>query len=86
MAPGLASMIVVQNIRNPHGAPLTVRLEPWGEEYSVPPGAVLVLRFEGPATEPSFDITWARDQVTFGCAWAGAQCSLSVDGQIIAPN
>jgi hypothetical protein len=79
-------MIVVQHIRNPHNRPLAVWLEPWAEEYSVPPGGVLVLTFEGPATVPAFDVTWSDDQVTFGCAWAGAQCTLSVDGEVITPR
>lgn len=79
-------MIVTQHIMNPYNRPLTVRLEPWEEEYTVPEGAVLVLAFEGPPTEPVFEITWAEEQVTFGCAWGGAQCTLSIDGERVSPN
>ena len=79
-------MIVTQHIMNPHARPLAVRLEPWAEEYSVPAAATLVLEFEGPSTAPAFDITWTDDQVIFGCAWAGARCSLTVDGKEITPS
>ena len=79
-------MIVTQHIMNPYNRQLTVRLEPWAEEYLVPAGRTLVLAFEGPATQPVFEITWGDDQATFGCAWGGAQCTLSIDGEAITPN
>lgn len=79
-------MTVTQHIMNPRNRPLAVRLEPWAEEYSVPAAATLVLEFEGPPTAPVFEITWTDDQVTFGCAWAGARCTLSIDGEEVTPN
>ena len=79
-------MTIVQHILNPYNRTLTVWLEPWAEEYSVPAGATLELAFEGPTTEPTFDVTWVDDQVTFGCAWAGVRCTLNVDGEVITPN
>jgi hypothetical protein len=49
---------------------VTLRLEPWGEEYTVPPGATVQVVARGPAGD-ALDIQWADDRVTV-YGWPGS--------------
>jgi hypothetical protein len=56
----------------------TFLLEPWGEEYAMPPGAAFVLVARGP--EKGFpEIEFSDDHITVS-AWSGSIATIYHDG------
>lgn len=61
---------VKTSIRNRRKKPVTLRLEPWGEEYAFPPGTSVQVLGRGPVGD-MLDVKWGGDAVTvFG--WPGS--------------
>lgn len=61
---------VKTSIRNRRKRALKLRLEPWGEEYAVPPGASVQVLARGPSGD-TMDVQWKPDAVTV-FAWPGS--------------
>lgn len=61
---------VKTSIRNRRKRAVKLRLEPWGEEYVVAPGATVQVVARGPSGD-TLDVQWEKDSVTvFG--WPGS--------------
>ena len=58
---------------------MTLRLEPWGEEYTVPPGATVQVVARGPLGD-SIEIEWGSGQVTV-YGWPGSVVSVERRGK-----
>jgi hypothetical protein len=62
--------LVKTPIRNRRRKAITLRIEPWGEEYAVAPGATVQVVARGPAGD-ELDIRWEGDRVTV-YGWPGS--------------
>lgn len=62
--------IIKTPLRNRRSRPVTLRLEPWGEELTIAPNATVQLVAKGPAGD-ELDIRWEGDTVTV-YAWPGS--------------
>jgi hypothetical protein len=65
-------------IRNARAAPVTFSLEPWADEYEMPPGAAFELVVRGPA-EGSMEVDYGEERIT-AYAWSGSVAQLFHDG------
>jgi hypothetical protein len=61
-------------IRNSHSAALTFYLEPWGEQYAMPPEATFAVVAKGPEGD-SLEVEFADDHITLH-GWPGSVVSL----------
>src|SRR5687767_4142066 len=66
-------------LRNRRKKALTLRIEPWGEEYTVEPGATVQILARGPEGD-ELDIQWAGDRVTV-YGWPGSIVSVLRKGK-----
>lgn len=63
--------------------PVSLRIEPWGEEYAMPPGTLF--RIIAYADEPgALEITAAEDYVAVW-AWSGAVLAVYEGEQLVGP-
>jgi hypothetical protein len=65
-------------VRNGRTAPMTLCLEPWGEIYTVGPGAAVEVVAHGPEGD-RLEVEHGADQVTI-YGWPGSTVSLFQDG------
>jgi hypothetical protein len=79
-------LIVKHEIKNSGEEPLLVWIEPWAEEYSVPPGSTLGLKFEGPYDDPTFGTSVEEGRVFFDCGWGGSTFEATLNGNWAIPN
>jgi hypothetical protein len=70
--------VVTARLVNAHEVPITFYLEPWGEAYAMPPGAVFEVVARGPHGD-GLEVAFAADQITVW-AWPGSVVSLSHAG------
>ena len=70
--------VVKTPLRNRRKAPVRLRIEPWGEEYTLPAGKTVQVLARGPAGD-TIDIEWCADQVTV-YAWPGSVVSVLRNG------
>jgi hypothetical protein len=61
-------------LRNRRKAPVRLRLEPWGEEYTMAPGATVQVVARGPEGD-SIEIAWGKGDVTV-YGWPGSVVSV----------
>jgi hypothetical protein len=69
-------------LRNRRKKALTLRIEPWGEEYTVAPGATVQILARGPAGD-ELDIRWGDDRVTV-YGWPGSIVSVLRKGKDVS--
>jgi hypothetical protein len=79
-------VIVKHEIANKGEKPLLVWIEPWAEQYSVPPGSELELAFAGPYDDPVFYTAAEEEGLVFTCGWAGSTFEATLDGHRATPN
>ena len=71
-------------LRNTTDRSLTLILEPWANEYCLPPGSELVIEGEGPIQDCGFGITQDGDQIVVW-AWRGSDARiLHANGRLCA--
>lgn len=61
-------------LRNRQKSPVVLRLEPWGEEYPLEPGAVINLSFSGPEAGP-LEIEFGVGEITV-YGWEGSMVAV----------
>lgn len=61
-------------LRNRRKRPVELRLEPWGERYTMPAGATFQIVARGPEGD-SLEIEWGQDAVTV-YGWPGSVVSV----------
>src|SRR5262249_28612069 len=70
--------VMTARLVNAHDVPIKLYLEPWGEEYEMPPAAVFEVVARGPAGD-SLEVTVAHQQITVW-GWPGSVVTLSREG------
>jgi hypothetical protein len=78
-APEAAEAVLCLTVRNTRAVAVTFYLEPWGEEYPMPPGAAFQVVARGPEGG-SLELE-AGDDVIIVYAWPGSVAWLFHDGQ-----
>jgi hypothetical protein len=61
--------VTVYSIRNGASKVMTLRVEPWGRQYTMQPGTAARIGFEGPAGAPESE--WTDDALVVS-GWVGA--------------
>ena len=74
-----AAPIVPVTFKNDRTTPLTFVLEPWGEEYTMPPQSEVRVEFSGPEAHWPL-IEWGEDIITV-YGWSGSTARVFMDGQ-----
>lgn len=74
----LAESATVMRLINSREGALKVQLEPWGEEYEMPPGAIFQVVARGPEGD-GLEVAFADEQITVW-GWPGAVVTLFWDG------
>jgi len=69
--------IVCLRVRNSRASELMLRLEPWGEVYTMPPASVFEVRARGPSGD-SLELEYGDAEVTV-CGWTGSVVSIFLD-------
>lgn len=70
-------------LRNRRKSSVRLRLEPWGEEYTLGPGQTVQVLARGPEGD-TLDIEWGSDVVTV-YGWPGSVVSVRRRGVDVAP-
>ncbi len=71
-------------VRNRRNRPVLFRVEPWGEEYELPPGATFNVTGRGPEGD-GIEVAWGDDAVTV-YAWPGASLRVVHRGVDVGPS
>jgi hypothetical protein len=71
------------HLENTHPHAMALRLEPWGEQYSIAPGDRVEVLGRGPAGD-ALDLDWSDDVVTV-YGWPGSMVYVRRDGIDVAP-
>jgi hypothetical protein len=70
--------VVKTPVRNRRKSPVRLRLEPWGEEYTLPAGKTVQVLARGPEGD-TLDIEWGSDAVTV-YGWPGSVVAVLRNG------
>jgi hypothetical protein len=70
--------VVTARLRNGGSVEMTVHVEPWGEQFAMPPGATFEVAARGPGGD-DLEITLDGDSVTLW-GWAGSVVTLTQRG------
>lgn len=76
--------VTVLQLTNSRSGTIPFYLEPWGEEYTMPPGATFEVLARGPGGG-ALEVTIAEDHIAVW-GWAGSVASLSHDGKRLTPR
>jgi hypothetical protein len=68
-------------ITNRHSAPITLYLEPWGDEHEIPPNKMFRIDFSA-ATLQAVPISYGQGSITVE-GWQGAVGEIWCDGQLL---
>lgn len=68
-------------VQNAHSYPLTIHLEPWGEEIPIEAGVTYELVLEGPVGNCVLVSTEERRMIVWG--WSGSVISVFRDGKLL---
>jgi hypothetical protein len=79
-------VIVKHQIANNGEKPILIRIEPWAEQYSVPPGSKLELAFAGPYDDPVFYTAAEEEGLVFTCGWDGSTFEVTLNGNRATPD
>ena len=74
----VAQSVMVTRVINSREAPITFQLEPWGEEYEMPPGAIFQVMAHGPRGD-ALEVDIADGQITVW-GWPGSVVALFHEG------
>ncbi len=73
-----AESVVATRLINSHAVAIKFYLEPWGEEYEMPPGAVFQVVARGPQGD-ALEVAIADEQITVW-GWPGSVVTLFHEG------
>ena len=68
------------SLHNSSQQPLTLHLEPWGEQFPMPPNCTFQAVAEGPDSKHSLQVEFNGSDVTV-YSWPGSTVVLSQDGR-----
>jgi hypothetical protein len=75
------SQRVSLTITNRHSGPITLYLEPWGDQHEIPPNKTFRVDFRA-ATLQAVPISYGPDSITVE-GWQGAVAEIWCDGQLL---
>ena len=77
--PGTKDYVTSLRVSNARSVPLTLYLEPWGEQYTMAPEATFTAVAKGPEGD-TLEVEWADDHIVL-YGWPGSMVTLFHDGK-----